>query len=712
MLPRKQRVLMKHSARQLGRSALVHSDVVGQPHPSMEFTFVENTSRWTAALRSIESQKSEGCRLIHDPLSKYFSNDHLQVFKACMGVELTEEDVARVVHEYGSQGKASLTPDQCKLAVLVDRLAVRSIWIDTCILDAARQKGRPCQVVSLGAGLCSRPWRLPAVDMGHIHYFEIDTKSVLGYKKNIIQHEKAQMTCAEYSCVTADVCDVHSWAIQLLEAGFNPRHRTVWVAEGLSGYLTVEANVKVIHQIRLMSSPGSQAIYTFNGVSDKLTNSHKLCTDEPADFIVHHLGGFARGRQTSLFNEASRHGRATYMEITSRVEEADRAKYSKACNAAGNTRKAGNYWLVRAEILPSPVLTYEDIESPFLYTLKNEFFSRHQHDQSEMKHDSLRMAIRNTFLHCDGLCMAPAFVAFYRARVWQAAVEKGKNTCSLESTWENLKLSKGYMRPMLRSLSLVGIIESHDGNALTVTESCNLLLQHAEDISLLFDAVRPVSVWRQYLQWTVGRSTSGSFDKEQSAVLEDLLTRCAEAVKRCQEAMEGSDEMQLILGIALVPIIVSLNQEHGRVSFVDVVSKPLIRYLNNCGITTAHDVEVLSTLALVYGLPASYIPTLKAIPQLLYNCTPAHVAQLLWTPLESNTERHIDRALNVSSTSQMVLSRYSGLDDGVNPLQRHMFLVLDQLFNSTPVESQPLWVCDVGTYMDSRYPPFKLFRFF
>lgn len=129
------------------------------------------------------------------------------------------------------------------------------LWCSCCAL---------LQVVLLGSGMDTRPWRL-ALPPG-IAWFEVDRLDVLTAKHQELAAAGVQLVgqgndgippttaaaaakvkkngkqyahplkASSWSCVAVDL-QVPGWSRPLVVAGFNPAEPTVWVAEGLMYYL-------------------------------------------------------------------------------------------------------------------------------------------------------------------------------------------------------------------------------------------------------------------------------------------------------------------------------------------------------------------------------------------------------------------------------------------------------------------------------------------
>lgn len=118
-------------------------------------------------------------------------------------------------------------------------IPVRVRWFDDATADAVATGIR--QVVLLGAGLDTRPYRLdlPA----DVDWYELDRPEVFTDKEPVLA--TATPRCRRRTVAVDLAAD---WAAPLHAAGFDATRRTVWLAEGLFFYLAEEAIHKLLRR--------------------------------------------------------------------------------------------------------------------------------------------------------------------------------------------------------------------------------------------------------------------------------------------------------------------------------------------------------------------------------------------------------------------------------------------------------------------------------
>ncbi|HZU48525.1 MAG TPA: class I SAM-dependent methyltransferase [Mycobacterium sp.] len=146
-----------------------------------------------------------------------------------------------------------------------DAMAIRTEYFDDFFLNATAAGIR--QAVILASGLDSRAYRL-AWPAGTV-VFEVDQPQVIDFKTATLAELGAQPT-ADRRTVAIDLRN--DWPAALQEAGFDPGRPTAWIAEGLLGYLTAEAQDRLLDRITALSAPGSrfatEGLLDVNNVSE------------------------------------------------------------------------------------------------------------------------------------------------------------------------------------------------------------------------------------------------------------------------------------------------------------------------------------------------------------------------------------------------------------------------------------------------------------
>ncbi|HEY4018541.1 MAG TPA: SAM-dependent methyltransferase [Pseudonocardiaceae bacterium] len=127
-------------------------------------------------------------------------------------------------------------------------IAVRTRFFDEFFADATEAGVE--QAVILASGLDSRPWR--AAMPGRT--FEIDLPLVLEFKLRVLRDVGATAR-GEHTPVGVDLRE--DWGAALIDAGFSPKLRTAWLAEGLLAYLPSAAQEGLFTVVDKLSAPGS-----------------------------------------------------------------------------------------------------------------------------------------------------------------------------------------------------------------------------------------------------------------------------------------------------------------------------------------------------------------------------------------------------------------------------------------------------------------------
>ena len=139
---------------------------------------------------------------------------------------------------------------------LSEHVALRTRTIDEAIERAVLDGCT--QLVTLGAGLDTRPWRMPS--LANVQAFEVDHPATQQFKTRRVDPAKARAKDVRFVSVdfTKD-----SLVARLAEAGHDPARKTVWVLEGVSLYLPRAALEGTLDAIGARSAAGSALAFTY-----------------------------------------------------------------------------------------------------------------------------------------------------------------------------------------------------------------------------------------------------------------------------------------------------------------------------------------------------------------------------------------------------------------------------------------------------------------
>lgn len=158
----------------------------------------------------------------------------------------------------GATGPTADDPDELSeeqrrwRAGIAFHISIRTRFFDDYLLGAIGSGAR--QVVLLGAGLDTRPFRLDVGDHD-VHWFEIDLPEVLTFKQGVLDERKASPR-GRRTPIAADLGG--DWTTALQVAGFSPAHATAWLAEGLLVYLDAATAGPVLSAATTLSAAGSR----------------------------------------------------------------------------------------------------------------------------------------------------------------------------------------------------------------------------------------------------------------------------------------------------------------------------------------------------------------------------------------------------------------------------------------------------------------------
>jgi len=211
-------------------------DIRTADHHDPERKSVPTTAIVVAAFRALETLKGDNA-LVQDPYALKLAS-----------FPQSPSDPTSFLLQF-LDGIDIITLDKTKIADLTRAMAVRTKFFDD-ICETAVESHRISQIVNLAAGLDTRPFRLHKLKTAT--FFEVDFPNVLAYKAKVLASAQAKLLCHKHAFVGADLSG--PWLNELQKAGFNPKLPTLWIVEGLLGYLT-EKEVRTLFQSIQNASP-------------------------------------------------------------------------------------------------------------------------------------------------------------------------------------------------------------------------------------------------------------------------------------------------------------------------------------------------------------------------------------------------------------------------------------------------------------------------
>jgi len=136
-------------------------------------------------------------------------------------------------------------------------VAVRTRYIDDTLGEAL---GRGVeQVVILGAGFDSRPYRIPGIAQARV--FEVD-HPVTQARKNAVITRRLGTLPAHVTLVPVDFA-AFDLATVMAEAGYRNDARTFFICEGVTHYLSSEAVDALFRYVSESAARGSRLVFTY-----------------------------------------------------------------------------------------------------------------------------------------------------------------------------------------------------------------------------------------------------------------------------------------------------------------------------------------------------------------------------------------------------------------------------------------------------------------
>ncbi len=130
-------------------------------------------------------------------------------------------------------------------------------YIDDVLKDSIAKKGLE-SVVNLGAGYDCRAYYIPGIE--RVRYFEVDYPSVIEKKK--AKMKKILGKLPNHVVYVPVDFEKQSLDTELEKAGYNLSSKTLFISEGVTQYISKEANDNTMKYVA-QAAPGSKIVFTY-----------------------------------------------------------------------------------------------------------------------------------------------------------------------------------------------------------------------------------------------------------------------------------------------------------------------------------------------------------------------------------------------------------------------------------------------------------------
>lgn len=201
-----------------------------------------DTALMVAVCRAIAAAR--GTHGLSDPYSKVF-------------VDASGVPYWTAFLESGESLLSQKTDFALKARAMLGHVVARTRFIDS-LVDRFVEDGRTRQLVILGAGFDTRSLRLQSLKT--VDVYEVDIDDVTTFKSAVLQTDELAGTHTP-TLVSANLAN--DWIPQLRHAGWTPDTPTMWLAEGLLGYLHASEQSELLQSIAEHSPMGSAAMFEY-----------------------------------------------------------------------------------------------------------------------------------------------------------------------------------------------------------------------------------------------------------------------------------------------------------------------------------------------------------------------------------------------------------------------------------------------------------------
>ncbi len=215
-----------------------------------------------AAARACESMQPSHLRLFYDPWAKYFLSFKYPGFRL---IDMLNRIplLNKPVSWYADFARKCIIWYMDKLypggyGYVTIRTRYIDDQIDACIEDGIDQ------LIILGSGFDARAYRLGGLK-GKVKVFEVDQAGTMNRKMKLIK--KVLGYLPDHVVYVVIDFETDNLADRLLESGYDPQAKSVFVWEAVSGYLTPEAVDETLKFVAENSGGGSSIIFDYPDIS-------------------------------------------------------------------------------------------------------------------------------------------------------------------------------------------------------------------------------------------------------------------------------------------------------------------------------------------------------------------------------------------------------------------------------------------------------------
>lgn len=224
-------------------------------------------AQWMAAMRAVESMDNNA--LFHDEMAERMAGKRM--FRRCLNssIKVPVDHAGERLYKISEVALGTWWFDR-QLVTLLTSNSLHSAmgWLSARLRNSARGlAGPPRQVVVIGSGFDTRPWRMALPPM--TKWLEIDTKEVVDAKIRRLKASNAELEIhsntgyyplrtVQWNIHAADIASETLDFAKLVDMyGLDPDSPIVWVVENVLMYLPQERVKHLLSSLSAASSPGS-----------------------------------------------------------------------------------------------------------------------------------------------------------------------------------------------------------------------------------------------------------------------------------------------------------------------------------------------------------------------------------------------------------------------------------------------------------------------